>query len=115
MAEDRAAPEAAEPVAWQERTELSPGKFSDWYERKSLARDSEITSDGIRYQFRPLYAAPPTAQAGRDALDARIRRLQDAIEAECDGLAIGPEHARAILEWLDSPPSTAAAIAKDPK
>ena len=54
----------AEPVAWQERQERSPGVFGDWYERAtswSLTRDMEITSGGIRYQFRPLYNRPAPA------------------------------------------------------
>jgi hypothetical protein len=50
----------AEPVAWQERQEVSPGVFGAWYESPRRERDAhrEIESGGIRYQFRPLYAAP---------------------------------------------------------
>lgn len=32
--------------------------------------------------------------------DEHVRRLQDAIEGECDGLAIDEHHARAILEYV---------------
>jgi len=55
----------AEPAAWQERQEVSKGKFGEWYDRPtgwSLTRPREIDSGGIRYQFRPLYAEPPQAE-----------------------------------------------------
>ncbi len=31
----------------------------------------------------------------------RVKRLQDAIEGECDGLAVDEQHARAILAYVD--------------
>jgi hypothetical protein len=40
--------------------------------------------------------------AGVIASDAsRVQRLRDAIEGECDGMAIDERHARAILEYVD--------------
>ena len=61
-----AQPAQGKPVAWQERQEESPGVFCEWYDRDapwSLSRPQEITSGGIRYQFRPLYASPPAPVA----------------------------------------------------
>jgi hypothetical protein len=59
-----------EPVAWQERQQVSPTQWSDWYERRSgwsLSRDQEIESSGIRYQFRPLYLATSVASPAAPA------------------------------------------------
>ena len=53
-----------EAVAWQERQEIKPGVFGEWYDRPSgysLSRPREIESGGIRYQFRPLYTHPAPA------------------------------------------------------
>jgi hypothetical protein len=64
----RAALEAQQepkPAAWQERVELSPGEFSEWFETRSewnMRRPREVESGGVRYQFRPLYAAPQPAK-----------------------------------------------------
>lgn len=41
------------------------------------------------------------AEAEAEAYSARVKRLQDAIEGECDGLAITADHARAILQYVD--------------
>lgn len=43
-------------------------------------------------------AASGSSQGARS--DEHVRRLQDAIEGECDGLAIDEHHARAILEYV---------------
>lgn len=62
QAPDPAQEQATEaPAAWQERQEVRPGVFGDWYDKPngwSLTRPLEIESGGIKYQFRPLYAAP---------------------------------------------------------
>ncbi len=63
-----------EPDAWQERQEVRPGVFGEWYDKPtgwSLTRPQEIDSGGIRYQFRPLYAAPTQAPAVKDERAAR--------------------------------------------
>ncbi|MCA8502209.1 hypothetical protein LGN13_10935 [Burkholderia multivorans] len=36
-----------------------------------------------------------------EVTDERIARLREAIEGECDGLAVDYHHARAILEYVD--------------
>lgn len=56
---EAAQPQQAEPAAWQERQEVRPGVFGEWYECRhgwSHTRPREVVSAGIRYQFRPLYA-----------------------------------------------------------
>ena len=57
--------------------------------------------DGARGYPRPAASPSRQAEPRSPLTEDRIRRLQDAIEGECDGLAISPEHARAILEWVD--------------
>lgn len=57
-----------EPAAWQERQELSPGKFGEWHECKSgwsLDSPMEIESFGVKYQFRPLYTGSAQDNAHR--------------------------------------------------
>jgi hypothetical protein len=59
-----AAPEP-EPVAWQER-HFSPkvGEWTGWNDCRPRMADSpreQTEQNGVRYQWRPLYAAPPTA------------------------------------------------------
>ena len=69
-----------EPVAWQER-HLFPGmgEWTNWYDhqRPRLAHHPlEEVHDRVRYQFRPLYAAPPDAETlRRDA--ERYRWLRE--------------------------------------
>jgi len=85
-----------EPVAWHERQERFPGVFGEWYERRSgwsMTRDMEITSGGIRYQFRPLYTHPaPVAEAkvpeGWKLVP--IEPTPEMVEAACqDGHSVG--------------------------
>ena len=66
---------SGEPVAWQERQEMRPGEFGEWYERStgwSMRRPAEIESSGIRYQFRPLYTAPQPVPALVPLTEAQI-------------------------------------------
>ena len=39
-----------------------------------------------------------------DDFEQRARNLQAAFEGECDGMAIDLDHAKAILEYIDSTP-----------
>ena len=61
-------PGADAPAAWQERQEVLPGVFGEWYETKPRHLDwpREIDSGGIRYQFRPLYAVQAPVPADGD-------------------------------------------------
>lgn len=63
----------------------------------------EFMSAGTEHAWQGWLAArsAPAVAEKVPLTEERIRKLQDAIEGECDGLAIGPEHARAILEWVD--------------
>lgn len=47
----------------------------------------------------PFGARRPRGVATADT--GRVRRLQDAIEGECDGLAVDERHARAILAYVE--------------
>ena len=58
-------------------------------------------------------ATHPASEPKAQDLDDRIRRLQAAIEGECDGLAIDETHATAILEYVDN--RTYAFSASEPK
>lgn len=65
IAQDRAARAQAEPVAWQERQTVAPGRWSDWYECKGHPTTPPFSreSGGITYEWRPVYAAPTIPQA----------------------------------------------------
>jgi hypothetical protein len=74
-----------EPVAWQERQQVSPTQWSDWYERRSgwsLSRDQEIESSGIRYQFRPLFLAASVASPAAPASPS-VAQNDQAVAAPC--------------------------------
>ncbi|MCS6516932.1 hypothetical protein [Burkholderia thailandensis] len=47
-------------------------------------------------------AASPAETGAKGAQEARVKALRDAIEGECDGLAIDDKQAASILSWLDS-------------
>jgi len=51
-----------------------------------------------------ILASPsaPLEGTGNGAQKARIKALRDAIEGECDGLAIDDKQAASILSWMDS-------------
>ncbi len=52
-----------EPVAWQERQQSSPITWTDWYPcpmPPKIWSDGQVMN-GIRYEWRPLYAAPVPA------------------------------------------------------
>ncbi len=51
--------------------------------------------DELRRAFAMPDGVPPNQVADR------VKRLQDAIEGECDGLAVDEQHARAILAYVD--------------
>jgi hypothetical protein len=77
--------EPAEPVAWQERVQVGREAFSDWYERSkgwALTRPQEIESGGVRYQFRPLYAAPQPVQPPATAQPVQAPQPLTADEVE---------------------------------
>ena len=48
-----------EPVAWQERQEIQPGKFVDWYLIDGKPPDKSAMPVGVTYEWQPLYTAPP--------------------------------------------------------
>lgn len=57
----------------------------------------------------PPAPAQPAAQPVQGVPDvAMVKRLQDAIEGECDGLAVTEQHARAILEYVLASPTPPA-------
>ena len=53
-----------EPVAWQERQLISStGQWTHWYDcRPRMAHQplEQLEPNGLMYQWRPLYTAPPT-------------------------------------------------------
>lgn len=78
---------------------------------RSMSEDSWTLSDdpqenSAEYFSIPLYAKVDpfknkVIEPAEDVAKARIERLQDAIEGECDGLAIDEERACSILDYLD--------------
>lgn len=80
------AQQESQPAAWQERVEVAPGKFSDWYDKRTpwaLTRPREIDSGGILYQFRPLYTAanPSELLAELDGERNRSQMYADIVRA----------------------------------
>lgn len=79
-----------EPVAWQERTQLTGSTWSEWYERGSgysLNWPQEIESGGVKFQFRPLYASPPRAvEPQRSHYCLECERLSRELAAVRDAL-----------------------------
>ena len=57
-----------EPVAWQERHFFPKvGEWTHWYDCRPRMADyprEQIEQNGVRYQWRPLYAAPPATHPG---------------------------------------------------
>jgi len=83
-----------EPVAWQERQEIQPGKFGDWYliDRKPPTKSSMPV--GITYEWQPLYTAPPQRQPLTDE-EAKVL-WADVYEPEPHIWVIAERFARAI-------------------
>lgn len=58
-----------EPVAWQERHFFPKvGEWTHWYDCRPRMADyprEQIEQNGVRYQWRPLYPAPPEDEALR--------------------------------------------------
>ena len=61
-----------EPVAWQERHFFPKvGEWTHWYDCRPRMADyprEQIEQNGVRYQWRPLYAAPPDAPTVKESL-----------------------------------------------
>ena len=55
----RQLPKEDEPVAWQERQEIRPGKFGAWYLIDGKPPAKSAMPVGVTYEWRPLYAHPP--------------------------------------------------------
>jgi hypothetical protein len=85
-----------------------------------MRRPAEIESSGIRYQFRPLYAAPqpaPAPAASGEPADSEAEELQalnDKLAGILSRTAValrGPEPPLTRWSWHDLPERAAAAIA----
>ena len=55
----RQLPKEDEPVAWQERQEIQPGKFGAWYLIDGKPPAKSAMPVGVTYEWQPLYAHPP--------------------------------------------------------
>jgi hypothetical protein len=113
-------PASVQPVAWQERQEVRPGEFGEWYERKSgwsASRPMEIESGGIRYQFRALGVIDPTpavaTRAGLEPVGAQARyRLYGITEWSAWGPVKAPDGYEMELRAALAAPAPQAAAAE---
>lgn len=102
----RASPSAAqtrEADAWQERqqTDYFDG-WTSWYDTnsdkvKGKTEAFEVSSSGVRYQFRPLYATTPPASIPEPSKDARTAFEE---KYRCD--ANDPSCAPELKIWMDA-------------
>jgi len=87
---------------------------AEYFKRAAEAVDElERTEHGVCRVNRQSCDCPvATCKLSRGGLRpaGRVKRLQDAIEGECDGLAIDEQHARAILQYVDGMNAVAAPL-----
>lgn len=66
-----------EPVAWQERQAItSTGNWSHWYDCKGRSKSDPlemVEPNGLHFQWRPLYTAPPDQSARIAELASALR------------------------------------------
>ncbi|RQZ17270.1 hypothetical protein DIE15_12420 [Burkholderia sp. Bp9031] len=108
VADDAAAQSEERAAAIEECAKVCDELAENWNLQAQVARDGRYdfmaeVGDRCSDEIRALLSTHPTPQAGagRAVMDERIARLREAIEGECDGLAVDYHHARAILEYVD--------------
>ncbi|WP_261534458.1 hypothetical protein [Burkholderia multivorans] len=62
---------------------------------------TEAAAEEFMEAYGPTVDVSQMPEPRDEVTDERIARLREAIEGECDGLAVDYHHARAILEYVD--------------
>lgn len=90
-------------VAWQwAGYSIAEGQRTSWYlvgygDQAAWEDQAAKHPESCYVVKRPLFlASPPPARSYEEG----VKRLKDAIEGECDGLAISDATARAILDYV---------------